>query len=88
MITHVSVHALAFVADLDGHGRRVLIGTGNNVYAWLGLRLHGIDQEFRRHRADLIRADAQGLDGVLELQADRRFFRGPGVISRSCATTC
>ena len=88
MITRVSVHALAFVADVNGHGRRMLIGAGNNVYAWFGLRLHGTDQEFRRHRADLIRADAQGLDRVLELQADRRSFRGPGVISRSCATTC
>ena len=74
VITRVSVHALAFVADVNGHGRRMLIGTGNNVYAWLGLRLHGTDQEFRRHRADLIRADAGGLDRVLELQADRCFF--------------
>ena len=88
VITRVSVHALAFVADVDGHGRRMLVGAGNNVYAWLGLRLHGTDQELRRHCADLIRAGAGGLDRVLKLQADRRFFCGPGVISRSCATTC
>ena len=78
VITRVSVHALAFVADVNGHGRRMLIGAGNNVYAWLGLRLHGTDQEFRRHRADLIRADAGGLDRVLKLQAIGVFFAARG----------